>query len=68
MEKRLERFDQVRARVGNVSRATLYRWIQEDQFPAPVSLRGRSVAWDSSAVDRWITQRIAQGPRIHDIR
>lgn len=55
---RLERLPEVCARVA-VKKSTLYRWIAEKRFPAPVRLGENSVAWDSRAVDRWIADRIA---------
>ena len=54
----LLRQQQVRDRTG-LSRSTLYKLISEGDFPSPVQLAGRSVAWDSQAVDAWIESRIA---------
>ncbi|MEO5625745.1 MAG: AlpA family phage regulatory protein [Dokdonella sp.] len=59
MERRLERAKQVCARVGAISKATLYRWVNEEGFPRPVKLVGRSTAWDGNAVDQWIADRLA---------
>ena len=50
---------QVEARTG-LSRSTIYLRIARGEFPAPVSLGIRAVGWDSSAIDRWIADRIAQ--------
>jgi len=54
----LLRQQQVRDRTG-LSRSTLYKLISEGDFPSPIQLAGRSVAWDSQAVDAWIESRIA---------
>ena len=63
MERRIERTKQVCARVGNISRATLYRWMADRDFPHPVRLTQRCTGWDSAEVDRWIAQRIAEARR-----
>ena len=62
MERRLVRAKQVRERVGGISLSTLYRWMADNTFPQPVQLSGRSVAWDSAAIDHWVAERLA-GPR-----
>jgi len=41
-----------------LSRATLYRRIQEGTFPRSVSLGGRSVAWVDEEVCCWMQDRI----------
>lgn len=38
----------------NVSRSTLYRMIQEGEFPAPVVLTPRIRAWPASVVHAWL--------------
>lgn len=55
---RLERLPEVCSRVG-VKKSTLYKWISERKFPAPVRIGDNTVAWDSRAVDRWILSRLA---------
>lgn len=60
--KQLIRLPQVRERVG-LSRSEIYRRVALKEFPAPVSLGARAVAWDAAAVDQWIKQRIAVGAR-----
>lgn len=55
---RLERIPEVSARTG-LPKSTLYRLIRNGSFPKPVPLVGRTVAWDSEAVDRWIAERLA---------
>lgn len=56
----LLRRKQVEARTG-LSRSTIYALMQqgEDKFPRPVPLVGRTVAWTSSSIDKWIAERIA---------
>ena len=40
-----------------VAPATLYRWIQEGRFPAPLQLGRNSVGWRASEVEEWIETR-----------
>jgi prophage regulatory protein len=55
----LLRLPAVIARTG-YSRSSLYALIQKHQFPAPVNLGPRAVAWPSDEIDAWIAERIAQ--------
>jgi prophage regulatory protein len=41
-----------------MSRSTVYSYIGEGRFPAPVSISTRCVAWVEGEVDRWISDRI----------
>lgn len=43
-----------------LSRSTIYRWIQDGRFPAPIPLGSRAVGWDSVEIDRWIEDRVAR--------
>lgn len=52
------RLDQVKARTG-LSRSTIYAYVREDRFPAPVAISTRCVAWIESEIDDWIAARIA---------
>ncbi len=52
------RLEQVKTRTG-LSRSTLYAYIREGRFPAPVTISTRCVAWVESEIDDWISQRIA---------
>lgn len=52
----LLRRPQVEALTG-LSRSTLYLFIQKSNFPAPVRLGARSVAWRESEVLQWIADR-----------
>lgn len=46
------RLDAVKQRTG-VSRATIYRWIDEGIFPLPRKIGPKAVAWDSDAIEAW---------------
>ncbi|HDZ9156520.1 TPA: AlpA family transcriptional regulator [Vibrio cholerae] len=54
---RLIRFREVLAMTG-LSRSSMYRFIEENQFSTQVQLGGRAVAWVESEVQEWIAQRI----------
>lgn len=58
---RLIRFREVLAMTG-LSRSSVYRFIEENQFPSQVQLGGRAVAWVESEVQEWITQRVENRP------
>ena len=55
----LMRLKEVMAATG-LGRSTLYKYIAAGQFPEPVALGGRSVAWVADEVDEWILARIAE--------
>ena len=57
----LLRIPEVIQRTG-LSRSTIYRMVDRGEFPRPVPLTSRTVAWSSSEIDRWIQERLA-GPR-----
>ena len=43
--------------VTGLARSTIYKLIAADQFPAPVCLVGRAVAWRRADVERWSAAR-----------
>jgi prophage regulatory protein len=53
----LLRLPEVKQRTG-LSRSSLYAKIQRGDFPSPVNLGGRAVAWVSSEVTEWINDRV----------
>lgn len=57
MSQRLLRLPEVIRRVG-YSRPSIYRKIDRTEFPAPVQLGGRAVAWLESEIDAWIESRV----------
>jgi prophage regulatory protein len=44
-------------RLTGLGRSTIYRWIADGSFPAPVRLGPRAVAWRWSDLDRWTQSR-----------
>jgi prophage regulatory protein len=54
---RLLRLPQVKHRTG-FSRSSIYAKIALGQFPAPVNLGARAVAWIDAEIDQWISDRV----------
>jgi prophage regulatory protein len=54
---RLIRRPEVESRTG-LKRSTMYVYINRGNFPRPVPLGTRAVAWLSSEIDAWIEARI----------
>jgi prophage regulatory protein len=54
----LDRLPAVQARV-NASKTSIYGWIKAGDFPPPVKLGKRAVAWRRSDVDAWIGSRMS---------
>lgn len=54
----LIRLDVVRARTG-LSRSGVYQKIADGNFPKPVAIGSRAVAWVESEVTAWVEARIA---------
>ncbi len=57
---RILRMPEVLERVG-LSRSTVWRLAQADQFPKPVKLGGRAVGWIEEEIDAWIASRSRAG-------
>ena len=58
MAKRLLKLRDVTERCA-LSRSALYQKVSEGEFPAPIKLGRRAVAWLDSDIDEWIGERIA---------
>ncbi len=43
--------------VTGLSRSTIYHWMGKDEFPQPVRLGTRLVAWRSTDIQRWLETR-----------
>ncbi|WP_373182416.1 helix-turn-helix transcriptional regulator [Halomonas campaniensis] len=56
-QQRLLRRPDVLHRCG-ISNSTLHRLINAGDFPAPIQLSPRAVAWIESEINEWIEQRI----------
>jgi len=60
MAQNLIRLQEVLKRVP-YSRSTIYLKVARGEFPQPVSLGARAVAWVQADVDAWIDRRIDAG-------
>lgn len=40
-----------------ISKATVYRWIESEGFPAPLRLGPRAVGWSEASIEKWLTSR-----------
>lgn len=58
-ETRLLRIADVKRKVG-LSQSLIYKKISDGEFPAPVPIGGRAVAWLEAELDDWIAQRVAE--------
>lgn len=60
MPERFLALPEVRRVCGGLSKTELYRKMQRGEFPRPVTLGGRRVAWLQSEVERWMRERVAE--------
>lgn len=57
MSEKFLRLTEVQRRVP-YSRSTIYAKIGRGEFPAPIDLGARAVAWLESDIDEWIAARV----------
>lgn len=57
-ERRFLRLKQVKQQVG-LGRTCIYEKIARGDFPRPVALGARAVAWLSSDIEAWMEDRVA---------
>lgn len=62
----LLRLPQVRARVG-LGRSSIYAAISAGEFPRPVSIGARAIAWPASSIDEWIESKVRQASKPHKL-
>lgn len=55
----LRRLPETMRRCG-IARSHLYALIARGEFPQPVKIGARTVAWSSSEIDAWIAERLAE--------
>jgi len=60
MDLRVLRIRHVMALTG-LARATVYKYINERDFPRPVPLTGSAVGWIEAEVKHWLTKCVASG-------
>ena len=54
---RIIRLPEVMQTIGIRGKSTIYRWVKNQEFPAPLSLGGSSVGWRESDVQAWMASR-----------
>jgi prophage regulatory protein len=52
--------NQVMDLLGIKSRCTLWKWVRNNKFPAPVSLNGSLIRWWERDVTSWMNSRPTQ--------
>lgn len=62
MSHTLLRLPAVLAKVG-LGRSAVYQRINRGEFPSPIKLGVRAIAWPSVEIDDWIAKQIAGAPR-----
>lgn len=45
--------------ITGLSRSSIYKLVKEGDFPRPIKLTGRAVAWPEKAVADWLASRPA---------
>ncbi len=56
IDRRVLRLPAVMERTG-LSKASIYRLIKADDFPAAIRLTSRAVGWSAQGIDEWIASR-----------
>lgn len=56
MPEKLLRRPEVESLTG-LSRSTLYDWMKKGDFPQPIKLGARLVAWRESDISKWLESR-----------
>lgn len=49
--------NEVRRRLGNISRTTLWRAVQLGHFPAPARISARRIGWAEHQVTEWLEKK-----------
>lgn len=62
----LLRLPQVLARVG-LGKSSIYAAILAGDFPRPVSIGARAIAWPESSIDEWIESKMRQASKPHKL-
>jgi prophage regulatory protein len=60
--RRFMRLPDVKHQVG-LGRTAIYQKIKAGEFPAPVSLGARAVAWTSDSIAAWIDSKVKAAGR-----
>lgn len=52
----------VRERLGGIGRTTLWNWVREGTFPAPIRVGPKRIMWRESVVNAWIESQTDKDP------
>lgn len=44
--------------ITGLSRSTIYLMMSRGEFPRPVKITGKAVAWPESVIRKWLAERI----------
>lgn len=47
-------------KITGLKRSSIYKYINENAFPKPISLGARCVGWLESEINAWLQNRIAE--------
>ncbi|ATQ55339.1 helix-turn-helix transcriptional regulator [Paracoccus yeei] len=56
MSNTMLRLPQVTEKIG-LSRSTIYKMMDAGEFPKPIKLTRKAVAWPESAITEWLASR-----------
>lgn len=56
MDDRVLRLQELIDKLG-LGRSTIYRMMDEGEFPRPIHLTRKAVGWRSSEIDAWLASR-----------
>jgi prophage regulatory protein len=45
-------------RITGLARSTIYKLVSQNQFPVPIRLSKRAVAWLQSEIEGWVSSRV----------
>jgi prophage regulatory protein len=51
--------------ITGVKKSTVYALMKAEQFPAPVKLSARAVAWRSEDIMAWVASRVSVNGQAH---
>ena len=61
MNTRILRMREVIQRIG-LSRSTIYKLMENDEFPRPMKLGSQAIGWRDTDIDAWIENRPLSHP------
>lgn len=59
VEKKLYRSRELKQLLG-LPLSTIYDWMKRGEFPKPIKIGKRAVAWKKEDIDRWLKEKYQQ--------